>query len=592
MNVHLSTRAIGLLFIFLIVSSLAACGGGGDSSPSSKASSAPATEPPTQTTPTPDNEDKRDTAALSGRAIDGYVGGATVFVDLNWNLTADEGEPSTVTDKDGSFRFSKEDIEKYPCYAERPLVVEVPEGATDSTRGAVDSPYTLVYLPMRENKSPGDDINVTPFTTLFATVIATAKTYLDVQEEIHVSEGCGDVADAVFDKAKKDFLVIKQTLFKESGISLDTFYEDFIKNGDEEMSRRASRLADYFKALYSLNSEYVEQFADKYGTDADVYPYPNKDEVIDILSGNSSGQTIPFSISVYAASEGQFDGGWKLWDSAYAEHLFLAKGKYLLDWRCAEGFVGSCDYKPVSLKNIPGTAKEYRDDQVWHKTDDATGYNMRLDTLSGVRWHKDASDYECSVTHEFSASDEPARSYTYDDSKNPNDITEAQLADAGYYEENLASPPTECHRESFQGITAYRTEIVPKITQYDFYSITVYYTFDLDTVDTSMIAGLRSLMNYDSKKDFDSASATQTLIDIPWSPANLDDMYDAMQSGDSFTIYLDGDNYEAVYESSGRCDLYSIDGDDEEDKTLISSVDDKIKAAKQMCFGNLSRWPS
>ncbi len=36
--------------------------------------------------------------AISGKAIDGYVQGATAYLDLNFNRKLDEGEPSAVTE--------------------------------------------------------------------------------------------------------------------------------------------------------------------------------------------------------------------------------------------------------------------------------------------------------------------------------------------------------------------------------------------------------------------------------------------------------------------------------------------------------------
>ncbi|WP_420997426.1 hypothetical protein ACKI2N_024715 [Cupriavidus sp. 30B13] len=67
-------------------SMLAACGGGGDSS-NQLAPSAPAT-------PTP---------AITGKAIDGYLVGADVCLDLNSNNACDANEPSAITDADGNF---------------------------------------------------------------------------------------------------------------------------------------------------------------------------------------------------------------------------------------------------------------------------------------------------------------------------------------------------------------------------------------------------------------------------------------------------------------------------------------------------------
>ncbi|GAB7534632.1 hypothetical protein [Burkholderia sp. 3C] len=74
-----------------VATALAACGGGGDSAPASSS---------TGSTGTPSTQ---PTAALTGKAIDGYLVGATVCLDLNGNGTCDAGEPSATTDSSGQF---------------------------------------------------------------------------------------------------------------------------------------------------------------------------------------------------------------------------------------------------------------------------------------------------------------------------------------------------------------------------------------------------------------------------------------------------------------------------------------------------------
>ncbi|WP_175920934.1 hypothetical protein [Burkholderia latens] len=81
-----SKHALGLS----IAAALTACGGGGDSGAAQP--SAGGGSPPT--TPT---------AAVTGTAIDGYLIGATVCLDLNNNGVCDSGEPTAVTDGTGQF---------------------------------------------------------------------------------------------------------------------------------------------------------------------------------------------------------------------------------------------------------------------------------------------------------------------------------------------------------------------------------------------------------------------------------------------------------------------------------------------------------
>lgn len=73
-----------------IAAALAACGGGGDSAPTQPSTGAGTTQPPS--TPT-----------ITGKAVDGYLVGATVCLDLNNNGVCDSGEPTTITDGTGQF---------------------------------------------------------------------------------------------------------------------------------------------------------------------------------------------------------------------------------------------------------------------------------------------------------------------------------------------------------------------------------------------------------------------------------------------------------------------------------------------------------
>ena len=78
---------------FAVALALAGCGGGGggDSAP-----------PPVVNPPAP----QPTTTTLSGVVVDGYVSGATVYLDLNNNNSQDTGEPSATTGAGGQFTLS------------------------------------------------------------------------------------------------------------------------------------------------------------------------------------------------------------------------------------------------------------------------------------------------------------------------------------------------------------------------------------------------------------------------------------------------------------------------------------------------------
>lgn len=93
MKKHIVTAAT-----LLTVGLIAGCGGSGTSAPAS-------------TTPS--------TTSISGKVADGYLVGATVFMDKNGNYQLDPGEPSTTTDANGAYMLTVDpaDVGKYPMVA-------------------------------------------------------------------------------------------------------------------------------------------------------------------------------------------------------------------------------------------------------------------------------------------------------------------------------------------------------------------------------------------------------------------------------------------------------------------------------------------
>lgn len=127
-----------------IAASLAACGGGGDSGqPSAGGGTTP-------TTPTP---------TITGKAIDGYLAGATVCLDLNNNGVCDAGEPSAITDATGQFSIS------YSGDATgKTLLVQVTPATKDLSRPA-GFQFPAAFTLSRVVQSSANQV-VTPLTTL------------------------------------------------------------------------------------------------------------------------------------------------------------------------------------------------------------------------------------------------------------------------------------------------------------------------------------------------------------------------------------------------------------------------------------------
>jgi len=134
----MTKNKVALTLTAVAAAVLVACGGGGSSGGSSSASA-------------------------SGKVIDGYVRGATVFVDLNNNGTFDSGEPNTKTNANGDYSLS-------PVTQGAKLVSF---GGTDVSTG---NPSTLVLSTVVSAAGTVSNAHMSPVTTLIAQLAGAGAT--------------------------------------------------------------------------------------------------------------------------------------------------------------------------------------------------------------------------------------------------------------------------------------------------------------------------------------------------------------------------------------------------------------------------------
>jgi hypothetical protein len=101
--------------------------------------------------------------AVSGKVIDGYISGATVFLDLNGNEQLDTNEPRAITNDEGDYNLVLTD-EEAQCRTYSALVVDVPVGAQDADFGEVTEAFRLVYPPTLLSNQ--ESTHITPLTTV------------------------------------------------------------------------------------------------------------------------------------------------------------------------------------------------------------------------------------------------------------------------------------------------------------------------------------------------------------------------------------------------------------------------------------------
>tara|TARA_B100000700_G_scaffold208593_1_gene229298 strand:- start:51924 stop:53456 length:1533 start_codon:yes stop_codon:yes gene_type:complete len=247
-----------------IMLSLTACGGGGSSSP----------EPSDPIPPTgggndggddggnDDNGDGNgDTTAftISGKVIDGYVSGATVFVDINGNGQLDDGEPNGESTDAGDYTLeiseANENVEE--CITFAPIVVDVPVGAIDEDLGEVEEAYTMTLPPINEDAF--DSANITPLTSVL---------WETFQNDFALEDGNLDPVVACEQllenhelisqfKDRLDFTIGK--IVENYNISEDEIYSDFVASGNTASYDLAQQIVVGLKKSLAESNAIKEQ---------------------------------------------------------------------------------------------------------------------------------------------------------------------------------------------------------------------------------------------------------------------------------------------------------------------------------------------
>lgn len=246
-----------------IALTLAACGGGGSSSPETQ-------EPIPPTGGGNDGGDGGDNGGgndngdnvaftISGKVIDGYVSGATVFIDINGNGQLDDGEPNGESTDAGEYilEISESNEEVEECITFAPLVVDVPVGAIDEDLGEVEEAYTMTLPPINEDAF--DNANITPLTSVL---------WETFQKDFALEDGNLDPAVACEKllenhelisqfKDRLDFTI--EEIVANYNISEEEIYSDFIASGNTRSYDLAQQIVKGLKMSLAESNALKEQ---------------------------------------------------------------------------------------------------------------------------------------------------------------------------------------------------------------------------------------------------------------------------------------------------------------------------------------------
>ena len=291
---------------------------------------------------------------FSGKAIDGYVSGANIFIDQNYNFQQDAGEYSATTDSNGEFSISV-DSSIASCLKARPIIANVPVGAVDSTLGTVEQAYQMILPSIDDTGS--SLIVISPFTSLFAEAILSSKS--DISEDLTVSEGCQSDGDAIASKISSRIDELKTSIESNFGITYEQLISDFIENPtddvDEASAQNIAKLLPYLQIIDTQVSDYLTESFNK-NIRANV---SLSEDSLSIIFGGSNYEKLP--LDFYSNYETRPNGeGWYRSETLDASGAFISKDGVLSREDCSETDTTLCDVTELSLENIANTSTSYR----------------------------------------------------------------------------------------------------------------------------------------------------------------------------------------------------------------------------------------
>lgn len=185
-------------------------------------------------------------AHLKGTAIDGYVTGATAFLDVNYNGKHDAGEPSGVTGEDGEWELLMSGTYA-ECSQYVPTVVHVPVGAIDSDYGEVTEAYDMTYPPSFAIDTNEQLMNTTPLTTV---VWSTIQAELQEAGEVLT---CDNVKNSyeVRNRIKERLDEQEFRVAQRYNVTVDELYSDYIVDGNDTLHQQAAALVPSMQKSYA-----------------------------------------------------------------------------------------------------------------------------------------------------------------------------------------------------------------------------------------------------------------------------------------------------------------------------------------------------
>ena len=315
---------------------------------------------------------------FTGKVMDGYISGAEIYFDQNFNFTKDEGEFSATTLEDGSFIIDTGDNETLgACLAKRPIIADVPVGAIDSTLGEVTSAYQMI-LPSIDDTG-FDAIVISPFTTLLGDAVIQGVSASDIVDELDIDAGCSDVGDTIAANISNELLQIKNSIEASLEISFDNLLVDFIEDSPNSTVTEAAaqNIAVFFPFFKELSDEFDAELTDIHQKNINTQVLIEKDSVNSILS-SSEIEEMPLSFNAIYKTEPN-DLGWYIEEKIVANGANISNSGEMEHFKCFSNDAQNCVTNTRSLDALRNASKRYtRTSSFKNDSYDPTNYSYEL----------------------------------------------------------------------------------------------------------------------------------------------------------------------------------------------------------------------
>ena len=315
---------------------------------------------------------------FSGKVIDGYINGAEIFIDQNFNLTKDNGEFSATSDSNGAFNIDISDESLAACLQKRPIIAEVPVGAIDSSLGEVSSAYQMILPSIKDSIDSNAAIYITPFTSLLSDAVIQGINASNIVEEIDVSEGCGDSANAVAVNISNELLQITNSIESSLGVTFENLLIDFIQDNTSSIitETSAQKIAAFFPYFKELSDEFDSELTNTHGQTINTNVTIDQDSINSILSSDDI-EEMPLSFNAIYETEPN-ELGWYIQEKILANGAKVNNDGQIKHYTC---FTNSenCITDTRSLDALRNASKRYtRTSTFLNSSYDPENYNYQL----------------------------------------------------------------------------------------------------------------------------------------------------------------------------------------------------------------------